>query len=57
MKSFFHENFCGDKSDQSNNIKSSLIPPTNDHLHEFENGMYDMIKNIKFWEPIRVKEN
>lgn len=57
MKSFFHENFGGDKSDQSNNIKSSLIPPTNDHLHEFENGMYDMIKNIKFWEPIRVKEN
>ena len=41
-----------DDSDQNNNnygFKSNLTPPpANDHLHNFENAMYDVIKNIEF---------
>ena len=29
-------------------FKSDRTPPQNKHLNEFENAMYDMVKNIEF---------
>ena len=49
-KAYFYEN-PGDDSDQNNKnyvFKSNLTLLPNDHLNEFENAMYDMIKNIEF---------
>ena len=51
MKSYFCENSSDDDSDQNSKnygFKSNLSPPPNDHLNEFENSMYDMIKNSDF---------
>ena len=48
-KAYFYEN-PGEDSDQNKNygFKWNLTPPPNDHLIEFQNAMYDMIKNIEF---------
>ena len=50
-KAYFQENPDNDDSDQNNKnygFKSNLTPPPNDYLNEFENTMYNMIKNIEF---------
>ena len=46
-----YENSGDDDSDQNNKnygFKSNLTPPPNDHLNEFENAVYNIIKNTAF---------
>ena len=50
-KACFYENPDENKLEQVNNnygFKSDRTPPQNTHLNEFENAMYDMVKNMEF---------
>ena len=50
-KAYFYENSDENNLEHVNNnygFKSDRTPPQNKHLNEFENAMYDMVKNIEF---------
>ena len=50
-KAYFYENSGENNLEHVNNnygFKSDRTPPQNKHLNEFENVMYDMVKNIEF---------